>query len=140
MEQTLSSGRGLPGREWYRHMLYAPGRYTGYAAKTLPAIREAIELHQWLVAEDYIPVVAGALNAAAAASTRPRPADAQARSGAGKGRAVGPAAPGQLTRWYMRHAGSFVPPLLLLGRPARRGTDPRQGGGGRHLRGGRGQG
>lgn len=77
VEQALSSARGLPGREWYQHMLYAPGRYTGYAAKTLPAIREAIELHEWLVAEDYIPVVAGALNAAAArldeAATRLKP-------------------------------------------------------------------
>jgi N-acetylated-alpha-linked acidic dipeptidase len=65
VEQTLLSARGLPGREWYQHMLYAPGRYTGYAAKTLPAVREAIELHEWLVAQDYIPVVAGVLNAAA---------------------------------------------------------------------------
>ena len=65
VEQTLLSGRGLPGREWYQHMLYAPGRYTGYAAKTLPAIRESIELHEWLIAQDYIPVVAGSLDAAA---------------------------------------------------------------------------
>jgi N-acetylated-alpha-linked acidic dipeptidase len=65
VEQTLLSARGLPGREWYQHMLYAPGRYTGYRAKTLPAIREAIELREWLVVQDYIPVVAGALNAAA---------------------------------------------------------------------------
>ena len=33
---ALSSERGLPGRAWYKHMLYAPGLYTGYAAKTLP--------------------------------------------------------------------------------------------------------
>ena len=32
-----------PGRPWYRHRLYAPGRYTGYDAKTLPGIREAVE-------------------------------------------------------------------------------------------------
>jgi N-acetylated-alpha-linked acidic dipeptidase len=34
---------GLPRREWYRHLLYAPGFYTGYSVKTLPAVREAIE-------------------------------------------------------------------------------------------------
>jgi N-acetylated-alpha-linked acidic dipeptidase len=34
---------GLPGRPWYRHRIYAPGQYTGYDAKTLPGIREAIE-------------------------------------------------------------------------------------------------
>jgi N-acetylated-alpha-linked acidic dipeptidase len=34
---------GLPGRPWYRHRIYAPGLYTGYAVKTLPGIREAVE-------------------------------------------------------------------------------------------------
>ena len=38
---------GLPRRPWYRHYLYAPGFYTGYAVKTLPAVREAIEEKQW---------------------------------------------------------------------------------------------
>ncbi len=66
VEQALSSRRGLPNRDWYQHMLYAPGLYTGYAAKTLPAIREAIELRRWPDAVAYIQVVAGALNATAA--------------------------------------------------------------------------
>jgi N-acetylated-alpha-linked acidic dipeptidase len=65
VEQTLSSERGLPGREWYRHMLYAPGQLTGYDAKTIPAVREAVEQHRWPEAMDYITVVAGTLNAAA---------------------------------------------------------------------------
>ena len=87
VEQTLLSRRGLPGREWYQHMLYAPGRYTGYSGKTLPAVREAIELHEWLVAQDYIPVVAGALNAAAGrldeatAQLTPRLGQTPAKSG-----------------------------------------------------------
>lgn len=34
---------GLPKREWYRHLLYAPGFYTGYAVKTMPEVREGIE-------------------------------------------------------------------------------------------------
>jgi N-acetylated-alpha-linked acidic dipeptidase len=65
MEQTLLSKRGLPGREWYQHMIYAPGLYTGYGVKTLPGIREAIELRRWTEATDYIEVVAGVLDAAA---------------------------------------------------------------------------
>jgi N-acetylated-alpha-linked acidic dipeptidase len=65
VEQTLSSKAGLPGREWYQHMLYAPGQYTGYGVKTLPAIREAIELQHWSDATTYIPIVADVLNAAA---------------------------------------------------------------------------
>ena len=42
-ERALTADPGLPGRPWYRHLIYAPGVYTGYAAKTLPGIREAIE-------------------------------------------------------------------------------------------------
>lgn len=39
----MTADPGLPGRPWYRHRLYAPGRYTGYEAKTLPGVREAVE-------------------------------------------------------------------------------------------------
>ena len=42
-ERDLTLDPGLPGRPWYRHRIYAPGRYTGYAVKTLPGIREAVE-------------------------------------------------------------------------------------------------
>jgi N-acetylated-alpha-linked acidic dipeptidase len=42
-ERALTMDNGLPGRPWYRHLIYAPGVYTGYAAKTLPGIREAVE-------------------------------------------------------------------------------------------------
>ena len=42
-ERKLTADPGLPGRPWYRHRLYAPGRYTGYEAKTLPGVREAME-------------------------------------------------------------------------------------------------
>lgn len=42
-ERTMIVDPGLPGRPWYRHRIYAPGRYTGYAVKTLPGVREAIE-------------------------------------------------------------------------------------------------
>ncbi|MGH9632541.1 MAG: M28 family peptidase, partial [Bryobacteraceae bacterium] len=46
-ERVLLSEKGLPGREWYKYQLSAPGLYTGYGAKTLPGIREAIELGRW---------------------------------------------------------------------------------------------
>jgi N-acetylated-alpha-linked acidic dipeptidase len=63
LEETLTDPRGLPRREWYRHMIYAPGLHTGYEAKTLPAIREAIEDRRWDEANQYIVVVAHALDA-----------------------------------------------------------------------------
>jgi N-acetylated-alpha-linked acidic dipeptidase len=34
---------GLPRRPWFEHAFCAPGFYTGYSAKTLPGVREAIE-------------------------------------------------------------------------------------------------
>lgn len=32
-------------------MIYAPGAYTGYGVKTLPGVREALDQHQWSLAE-----------------------------------------------------------------------------------------
>jgi N-acetylated-alpha-linked acidic dipeptidase len=63
LEQSLTNPRGLPGRDWYQHMIYAPGMHTGYGVKTLPGIREAIEERRWDEANQYIGVVSRALNA-----------------------------------------------------------------------------
>lgn len=41
-ERALTDGRGLRGRSWYKHQIYAPGYYTGYAAQPLPDLRQAI--------------------------------------------------------------------------------------------------
>lgn len=43
VERAFLHFEGLPGRPWYRHQLYAPGYETGYGAKTLPGVREALE-------------------------------------------------------------------------------------------------
>jgi len=61
MEQTLLSAEGLPGRPWYRHMIFAPGLKTGYGVKTLPGVREGIEERRWPEAERYAVIVAGVL-------------------------------------------------------------------------------
>jgi N-acetylated-alpha-linked acidic dipeptidase len=42
-ERALTDAAGLPGRDWFRHLIYAPGFYTGYGVKTMPGIREAVE-------------------------------------------------------------------------------------------------
>jgi len=62
IEQTLVSPEGLPQREWFRHMIYAPGLQTGYGTKTLPGVREAIEGRRWPEAERYAGIIAGVLN------------------------------------------------------------------------------
>ena len=63
LERTLTDRNGLPGRDWYKHMIYAPGLHTGYGVKTLPGIREAIEERRWDEANRYVGLVAAALNA-----------------------------------------------------------------------------
>jgi N-acetylated-alpha-linked acidic dipeptidase len=65
-ERALLSDEGLPGRPWFRHQIYAPGFYTGYGVKTIPAVREAIEQGQWNVAEQQIMKVAKVLENEAA--------------------------------------------------------------------------
>jgi N-acetylated-alpha-linked acidic dipeptidase len=63
MEGTLLYAHGLPGRDWYKHLIYAPGLYTGYGVKTLPGVREAIEQNHWDEAHQYIALTAAALTA-----------------------------------------------------------------------------
>jgi len=61
IEQTLTDERGLPARPWYRHLIYAPGMLTGYGAKTMPGVREAIEGRRWDEANEYVRTTAAAL-------------------------------------------------------------------------------
>lgn len=62
-EQTLSPKGGLPGRSWYQNLVYAPGTLTGYGAKTLPGVREAIEQERFDDVDKYAAITANALTA-----------------------------------------------------------------------------
>ena len=61
LEQRLLREKGLPFRPYYKNMIYAPGRFTGYGAKTLPGIREAIEERRFDDAATYMGLTAEAL-------------------------------------------------------------------------------
>ncbi len=65
-ERKLTNPEGLSNRPWFKHQLYAPGSYTGYGVKTVPAVREAIELKQWKLADEGIVVVSRVLQDEAA--------------------------------------------------------------------------
>jgi N-acetylated-alpha-linked acidic dipeptidase len=54
----LTLDPGLPNRPWFRHRLYAPGLYTGYDVKTVPGVREAVELGRPQEAEEQAKQVA----------------------------------------------------------------------------------
>ena len=60
-ERALMDPAGLPNRPWFENMVYAPGFFTGYGVKTLPAVREAIEQKQWSAVDAQIARTAGAL-------------------------------------------------------------------------------
>jgi N-acetylated-alpha-linked acidic dipeptidase len=56
-ERLFLSEKGLPGRPWFKHQIYAPGAYTGYAVKTIPYVREALEQFKWSEAEEGVNIV-----------------------------------------------------------------------------------
>ena len=64
-ESALITEAGLPNRPWYKHTIYAPGEYTGYAAVVIPGVNEAIEAKDANRARQQLKVLAEALNRAA---------------------------------------------------------------------------
>ena len=64
-ETALLSPAGLPNRSWYKHTIYAPGEYTGYAAVVIPGVNEAIEAKDSVRASQQLGVLAQSLDRAA---------------------------------------------------------------------------
>ena len=65
-ERRLTNADGLPRRSWYKHLLYAPGVYSGYGVKTVPGVREGIEQKRYAEADQEIVRVSKALENEAA--------------------------------------------------------------------------
>lgn len=65
-ENALLSEAGLPHRPWYRHLIYAPGEFTGYAAVVIPGVSEGISATDSARAQAQLAVLAEALNRSAA--------------------------------------------------------------------------
>jgi N-acetylated-alpha-linked acidic dipeptidase len=64
-ETALLSPGGLPNRPWYKHTIYAPGEYTGYAAVVIPGVNEAIDARNSVVAAQQLAALTEALDRAA---------------------------------------------------------------------------
>ncbi len=56
---------GLPDRPWYKHAIYAPGKYTGYAAVVIPGVNEAIDANDSALTQQQLKLLTEALNRAA---------------------------------------------------------------------------
>jgi N-acetylated-alpha-linked acidic dipeptidase len=61
-ERAFRYEAGLPRRDWFKHLIYAPGFYTGYGVKTLPGVREGIEQKQLDEARQFVPIAASAID------------------------------------------------------------------------------
>jgi N-acetylated-alpha-linked acidic dipeptidase len=64
-ETDLLSEHGLPNRPWYRHTIFAPGEYTGYAAVVIPGVNEALDSKDQQRAAQQLKVLTQALTRAA---------------------------------------------------------------------------
>jgi N-acetylated-alpha-linked acidic dipeptidase len=64
-ERALLVPQGLPHRPWFRHAIYAPGEYTGYAAVVIPGVNEAIDKGDSDRARQQLAILTAALERAA---------------------------------------------------------------------------
>jgi N-acetylated-alpha-linked acidic dipeptidase len=64
VERALTDARGLRGRGWYTHQIYAPGIYTGYAAQPLPDFRQALDDRNGPNAKEALERIVAAINRA----------------------------------------------------------------------------
>ncbi|MGA8530263.1 MAG: M28 family metallopeptidase [Acidobacteriaceae bacterium] len=64
VEEDFLNQAGLPGRPWYKHTIYAPGEYTGYAAVVIPGVNEAIDAKNDPRAQQQMSALTDALNRA----------------------------------------------------------------------------
>ena len=65
VETDFTSDAGLPNRPWYKHLIYAPGEFTGYAAVVIPGVNEAIDAGDSGRAAQQLTLLAAALDRAA---------------------------------------------------------------------------
>jgi N-acetylated-alpha-linked acidic dipeptidase len=64
-ETDFISEAGLPNRPWYKHTVYAPGEYTGYAAVVIPGVNEALDSKNPAAVTQQMDVLTQAINRAA---------------------------------------------------------------------------
>jgi N-acetylated-alpha-linked acidic dipeptidase len=64
-QRGFVSQGGLPNREFYKHVVFAPGVDTGYAATTFPGITEAVQAGNLTLGKEWVGKTSKAIEAAA---------------------------------------------------------------------------
>lgn len=57
LERKFLYAPGLDGRSWFKHVVFAPGKWTGYSGATFPGIVEGIEEGDWETVERWVGIV-----------------------------------------------------------------------------------
>ncbi len=64
-DRALLLEDGIPGRPWFRHSIYAPGKRAGYAAAVIPGVNDSIDDKDFAAAQKQIMALTVTLNRAA---------------------------------------------------------------------------
>jgi len=64
LDRAFVHPAGLEGRPWYRHVVYAPGKWTGYMGDTFPGLIEAVRDKDWAAAVRWAWIIRGAVELA----------------------------------------------------------------------------
>ena len=64
LERAFTNKDGLPQSLWFKHQIYAPGFYTGYASQPLPGVARAIESKNQVELEKELKTLEGVLKKA----------------------------------------------------------------------------
>jgi N-acetylated-alpha-linked acidic dipeptidase len=65
LERQFLYPKGLDGRPWFKHIIFAPGLWTGYAGAVFPGLVEAIDAKDYGVAQKWVGTIESSLFKAA---------------------------------------------------------------------------
>lgn len=65
LERQFLYSKGLDGRPWFKHIVFAPGLWTGYAGAVFPGLVEAIDAKDYGIAQKWVGIIEGRLFKAA---------------------------------------------------------------------------
>ena len=65
IERAFLYQSGLDGRPWFKHVIFAPGVWTGYAGAVFPGLDESIDKEDYVNAERWIRIIDDSIKAAA---------------------------------------------------------------------------
>ncbi|KAK0630117.1 hypothetical protein B0T17DRAFT_490733 [Bombardia bombarda] len=65
LERSFLFDEGLDGRPWFKHVVFAPGLWTGYAGAVFPGLVESIDSEDWTNAERWVDIIEACIGNAA---------------------------------------------------------------------------